>query len=79
MTRVWCLAVEAQCVRVTGRPNLAAWSRDAKWLLVDDQATNSWNLLRVPRQKSQRIAIRRTARLGGTPLWCCPENHYAGS
>lgn len=54
------------------------WSPDAKWLLVDDEATNSWNLLRVPRPRSQRIAIRRTSRLGGSPIWCCPENHYAG-
>jgi len=55
------------------------WSPDARWLLVDDPATNSWNLLRVPRQKSRPVTIRRTPRLGGSPVWCCPENHYAGS
>ena len=55
------------------------WSPDARWLLVDDPATNSWNLLRLPRQKSQPVTIRRTPRLGGSPVWCCPENPYAGS
>lgn len=61
------------------------WSPDAHWLLVDNQNVGSWNLLHLVGHRSARafggasVPLRRLPRLGGQPVWCCPENHSAGS
>jgi dipeptidyl aminopeptidase/acylaminoacyl peptidase len=61
------------------------WSPDDRWLLIDNQHQHAWTLLRLTghRQAASMVGAsvptRRLPRLGGTPLWCCPQNHYGGA
>jgi hypothetical protein len=61
------------------------WSPDNRWLLIDNEHEHSWELLRLPGHPQARIVAgaavptRRLRRLGGAPLWCCPQDHYGGS
>ncbi|MDQ6806885.1 MAG: hypothetical protein M3065_18435, partial [Actinomycetota bacterium] len=60
------------------------WSPDDRWLLIDNEHQNAWELLYLTGQGQARllagasVPTRRLARLGGEPLWCCPQDHYAG-
>jgi hypothetical protein len=51
------------------------WSPDDRWLLVDDQHANAWRLIRADGSATPRVLPR----LGGMPLWCCPQDGYGGS
>ncbi|MEA2210634.1 MAG: hypothetical protein QOF83_582 [Solirubrobacteraceae bacterium] len=61
------------------------WSPDDRWLLIDNEHQHAWELLRLSGHQQARIfagaavPTRRLARLGGQPLWCCPQDHYGGS
>lgn len=61
------------------------WSPNDHWLLIDNEHLHAWDLLRVDThiQASQlagaAVPTRRLPRLGGEPIWCCPQDHYAGS
>jgi hypothetical protein len=67
----------------TARPRLAfeqgphfdwvTWSPDGRWLLVDNQALDAWTVLGVATVKHLELP-----RLGGRPLWCCPQNSLEG-
>ncbi len=62
-----------------------SWSPDDRWLLIDNEHQHAWELLRLSGHRQARIfagaavPTRRLARLGGQPLWCCPQDHYGGS
>jgi hypothetical protein len=49
------------------------WSPDDKWLLVDEEHQNRWLLVRADRSRTHRPLPR----LGGRPLWCCPQNEFS--
>jgi dipeptidyl aminopeptidase/acylaminoacyl peptidase len=63
----------------TARPRLAfeqgshfdwvTWSPDGRWLLVDNEAFGAWTVLSATTAKQIELP-----RLGGRPLWCCPQN-----
>jgi hypothetical protein len=65
--------------RPTARPRLvfeqdlhfdwATWSPDGRWLLVDNETLGAWTVLGVATAKHIELP-----RLGGRPLWCCPQN-----
>ena len=48
------------------------WSPDNQWLLIDDEQAGHWRLLSTVRPTNTRLLPR----LGGRPLWCCPQNPY---
>jgi hypothetical protein len=50
------------------------WSPNDRWLLVDDQRADAWRLIRADGSGTPRVLPR----LGGTPLWCCPQDQYGG-
>ena len=51
------------------------WSPNGRWLLIDDQHADAWRLIRSDGSGTPRALPR----LGGIPLWCCPEDLYSGS
>jgi WD40-like Beta Propeller Repeat len=61
------------------------WSPDGRWLLVDNEHLHAWELLKLTGRRRARllggasVPTRRIPRLGGMPLWCCPQNSYGGS
>jgi len=61
------------------------WSPDDRWLLIDNEHRGEWELLRLTGHREARnldgasVPTRRLPRLGGTPLWCCPQDHYGGA
>jgi len=61
------------------------WSPDDRWLLIDNQHLRAWELLRLTGHRQARgfagasVPTRRLQRLGGAPLWCCPQDHYGGT
>jgi hypothetical protein len=62
------------------------WSPDDRWLLVDNENRNAWTLLRLtghhqvrPGAEGAAVPTRRLPRLGGMPLWCCPQQSYGGA
>jgi len=61
------------------------WSPDDRWLLVDNEHRGEWELLRLTGHREAgkldgaSVPTRRLPRLGGTPLWCCPQDHYGGA
>jgi hypothetical protein len=67
----------------TARPRLAfeqgshfdwvTWSPDGRWLLVDNEAFDAWTVLGAA--TAEHIELPR---LGGRPLWCCPQNGLEG-
>ncbi len=67
----------------TARPRLAfeqgshfdwvTWSPDGRWLLVDNQTLDAWTVLGAATAKHIELP-----RLGGRPLWCCPQNSLEG-
>jgi dipeptidyl aminopeptidase/acylaminoacyl peptidase len=50
------------------------WSPTGRWLLLDDESAGQWRLLDASRGRTQRVLPR----LGGRPLWCCPQNEFSG-
>jgi hypothetical protein len=69
--------------RPTARPRLVfaqdlhfdwvTWSPDGRWLLVDNEALGAWTVLGAA--TAERLELPR---LGGRPLWCCPQNGLEG-
>jgi hypothetical protein len=61
------------------------WSPDGRWLLIDNEHRNAWQLLRITGDREARflggasVPSRLLTRFGGMPLWCCPQQNYAGS
>jgi dipeptidyl aminopeptidase/acylaminoacyl peptidase len=61
------------------------WSPDGRWLLIDNEHRHAWHLLRLTKVRQARllggaaVPVRRLPRLGGMPLWCCPQQTYGGS
>jgi hypothetical protein len=61
------------------------WSPDDRWLLVDNEHLHRWELLRLTGRRQARllggasVPTRRLRRLGGMPLWCCPQQSYGGA
>jgi len=53
----------------TRRFDWITWSPDSRWLLFDDARRSL-----APPPCSQRRGQRALPRLGGRPLWCCPQN-----
>lgn len=49
------------------------WSPTGGRLLLDDENAGQWRLLDVSGGGSQRVLPR----LGGRPLWCCPQNEFS--
>jgi hypothetical protein len=49
------------------------WSSDGRWLLVDNEAFDAWTVLGATTAKQIELP-----RLGGRPLWCCPQNRLEG-
>jgi dipeptidyl aminopeptidase/acylaminoacyl peptidase len=49
------------------------WSPDGRWLLIDEEHQNRWLLVRADRSGTRRPLPR----LGGRPLWCCPQNAFS--
>lgn len=49
------------------------WSPSGRWLLLDDESAGRWRLFDTSKAGSARV-LRR---LGGRPLWCCPENKFS--
>jgi hypothetical protein len=45
------------------------WSPDGRWLLVDNPPIGAWTVLGSA--TAERLELPR---LGGRPLWCCPQN-----
>lgn len=48
------------------------WSPDGRWLLLDADEVGGWRVFSAATGRQ----VRRLARLGGRPLWCCPLNAY---
>lgn len=69
--------------RPTARPRLVferdlhfdwvTWSPDGRWLLVDNQPSGAWTVLGATTAEHLELP-----RLGGRPLWCCPQNGMEG-
>lgn len=69
--------------RPTARPRLVfeqgshfdwvTWSPDGRWLLVDNEAFGAWMVLGAATAKHIELP-----RLGGRPLWCCPQSGLEG-
>jgi hypothetical protein len=69
--------------RPTARPRLVfeqgshfdwvTWSPDGRWLLVDNEAFDAWTVLGAATAKHLDLP-----RLGGRPLWCCPQSRLEG-
>lgn len=61
------------------------WSPDGRWLLIDNEQKQAWELLHLIGRRQTRllggasVPIRRLRRLGAMPLWCCPQQRYGGS
>jgi dipeptidyl aminopeptidase/acylaminoacyl peptidase len=62
------------------------WSPDNRWLLIDNEHLHSWDLLRLTGHREAHrgaegasVPLRRLPRLGGMPLWCCPQQSYGGA
>jgi Tol biopolymer transport system component len=61
------------------------WSPDDRWLLFDNEDLGEWDLLRLVGHRQVRlldaatVPTRRLPRLGGQPLWCCPQERYGGA
>lgn len=49
------------------------WSPDGKWALIDDENDYRWRVL----DHSDQSHEQELPRLGGAPLWCCPQNGFA--
>ncbi len=49
------------------------WSPDGRWLLVDNEPFDAWTVLGAATAKHLELP-----RLGGRPLWCCPQNGLEG-
>jgi hypothetical protein len=48
------------------------WSPSGDYLLVDDESDSHWRL--IPTRSG--LPPRLLPRIGGHPLWCCPQNAY---
>lgn len=61
------------------------WSPDNRWLLIDNEHQGAWELVRLAGHREVRplagdaVPTRRLPRLGGMPLWCCPQQNYGGA
>ena len=61
------------------------WPPDDRWMLVDNEHHGEWELLRLTGHRptallgGASVPTRRLPRLGGMPLWCCPQEHYGGT
>jgi hypothetical protein len=68
-------AAEARLLYATGAVHFdwVTWSPDGRWLLLDEEHKHRWLLLRADRSGRRRTLPR----LGGRPLWCCPENAFS--
>jgi hypothetical protein len=61
------------------------WSPDGRYLLIDNEHLGEWELLHLVGHRQAglldgaSVPTRRLPRLGGQPLWCCPQQHYGGS
>jgi hypothetical protein len=61
------------------------WSPDDRWLLFDNEDLGEWDLFRLVGHRQVRlldaatVPTRRLPRLGGQPLWCCPQERYGGA
>jgi hypothetical protein len=68
-------AVEPRLLYATGAVHFdwITWSPDGQWLLLDEEHKDRWLLLRADRSGRRRPLPR----LGGRPLWCCPENAFS--
>jgi Tol biopolymer transport system component len=49
------------------------WSPTGRWLLLDDEHAHKWQLL----DASGARTLRTLPRLGGRPIWCCPQNEFS--
>jgi hypothetical protein len=49
------------------------WSPDGRWLLVDNPPIGAWTVLGA--DSGEQLELPR---LGGRPLWCCPQNGVEG-
>lgn len=49
------------------------WSPDGRWLLVDNPPISAWTLLDAAAGEHLELP-----RLGGRPLWCCPQGGLEG-
>jgi len=49
------------------------WSPIGRWLLLDDEHAGKWQLF-----DASAGTVRALPRLGGRPLWCCPQNKFSG-
>jgi dipeptidyl aminopeptidase/acylaminoacyl peptidase len=61
------------------------WSPDGRWLLIDNEHEHAWELLHLTGHRQARllggasVPGRRLPRLGGMPLWCCPQQSFGGA
>jgi len=61
------------------------WSPNDRWLLIDNEHHHAWELLRLNGHRQAHIfagasvPTHRLPRLGGEPLWCCPQDNYGGT
>jgi hypothetical protein len=49
------------------------WSPSGTRLLLDDEHADTWQLL----DASGARTLRALPRLGGRPIWCCPQNEFS--
>jgi hypothetical protein len=49
------------------------WSPDGRSLLLDDEHADRWRLIPASGDAERRALPR----LGGRPIWCCPQNEFS--
>ena len=50
------------------------WSPDGRWVLIDDEALDRWLLFKPKGSGRSPLWLPR---LGGAPMWCCPQGAFA--
>jgi Tol biopolymer transport system component len=49
------------------------WSPDGRWVLIDDEALDRWLLFKPKDSGRSPLWLPR---LGGAPMWCCPQGTF---